>query len=675
MNKQVLIVFLFLCIFNYYSLAENKQWITPSIGYYHDGSNWNTPGVPLETDRAFIQIDAMVLTDAEIKVGTIGITHPDAILWADYNVNVTEVIILSEGSLIFASNATYAAGLGNRGGLVSFADAHYIGVTVNENFVSIKDVGPTFYSQFQNHYYTSIESTIDKITSFGGFFYSNDTFVVNNTNTAFYSYSAFENGYSEFKNSAMFFLDKVICNNAIFEIENSESHYFYQLTLSSSSLLNSLNSSYSFELGQLLVNDSTVRFTNDIVNVKDSLFGILGTGEVIAKNSNLNLLNSSVVIGGAGSLECSENSNLDIKNGTAYTIDQAEIEINHSNFKVDVFENEGFVLLGNSSFLIKNESTFLIDGVLSALNYSRIDIVNSQFTTIGHVLVYQNAKFLVFDCFKLNFIKYILGLADNAVFQVEKSKLQVDGLITLNDNSRLALYESELIIPGDITIQNESTLYSENSNVLVQGSILSESMILSNNSIFNIQGSLGTRSGITSFHNSTVNVNGNLLVLGGVLLSTTSNVTVQNNVTVVLGLVLAQDGSFIIENGSLNMVQGILHLNNTQFKNSHGVVYAADIEIYAGTTFVNDGKIVLSSNIMPSNESDPSSTDFKLENIGEFIIEAPSSNISVPMVNSGGSVDLKNNTVYIKQYSQNQGKLLLKGGFINSDTDIVVSGG
>jgi len=672
-NKLFVFVFVYICIFcnYYYSDAANIDFIS-DLGYYHDPGNWNSGSVPSETDTALFRIESTCFADQDIKAENIGINHADAYLFPDNNVDVSNVILLQMGSLSFAKNATYGA-LQNTAGFLSYGDGHYRGATVNKNFVSIDKTSPHFYDTFQNQYYTSIDGTPDNLVTFGSSFFSNDTFIITNTNVLFLSVSAFQIGFTEITDSQTAFLGNVVCQKASFDITNSQCFYVYQLALSLDTVFKSENSTHTFTQGEFQVLNSSVIFRNDSVYLTDSLFGAIGNSNVTLVNSNLKFENSSIVVGENGSLRILDNSTLTINNGTGVLDGEGFLHTSNSYFQVKVLNNFGFILLGNSKILIRDESTFIIDGRISALNDSSIQVFKSKFEIIGMVLVGQRATFLLSESWKLNVVKEMLAIAQDAIVQVDQSQLQVEGLLTVQDRAKLNIYDSELSVPGNITCKDESVIFTKNSKTSVAGSIYSNGVIYSKDSDYNIQGSLNI-AGLSKFVNSTVNVDGNLLVAGSFLQATDCTFVIKNNMTVILGIVVAENTSITIENGVFNVLYGILQLNSSEFRNLHGVVNTrGNIEIFAGTTFINDGTIVLSSNILPSNQSSPDS-DFKLENTGQFIIDTAESNIQVPFVNSG-SVDLKSNTVFIKEYNQNNGLLSLKGGVINSEQEIVISGG
>ncbi|KAF2075710.1 hypothetical protein CYY_002952 [Polysphondylium violaceum] len=331
---------------------------------------------------------------------------------------------------------------------------------------------------------------------------------------------------------------------------------------------------------------------------------------------------------------------------------------------------------GNAILSIEGNSTVTVNGTTNCFDNSSF-IVKSQLIVNKYFQLW-NGSLLLFQKSNLpSTIAEVLFLRNNSIISLTDTTLIINpsGNLILNDVSSLYTERSNLIVHGSVAIFDHSWLTTNQSYLLVEGYFLCMNGVYDINSVYDIRSTFIMGGGLSSFMHSDIKVGGDLLVSDSIFHMSNSTLLVTNNIEVTNAIFLAS-GSITIEKGAFYFGKGYLELARCKLLILGGTLTSgAEIQISPGSTFVNNGTVILISNIIPSNTTKPNELESLLvENSGNFTIHTQVSKIQVPVLNTG-YFDLLNNTVDFNRFTQDLGTLNLNGSFVNSNESIVVNGG
>ncbi|KAF2068234.1 hypothetical protein CYY_010440, partial [Polysphondylium violaceum] len=704
---EFLLIYFF--IFGVFCQIQTITWNAPS-GLFSDASKWQPNVVPNSDQIAMIDNGGTVEATSPIAVFSLAVdlgstlttfdsTHAQNMILVDRNA----ILNLFRDDIQFYVMKNYAqVNLKGHSGYTQLDNYHELNIKGKPNLVgpliqnfynmTVYFSSPTFYGEVNNFGSMEILGTKENTTTFDDYYAgsTSDLFIIN-TNIGFNkgfilldSFSLIESSYIDAKNITF-------KNNSIVYIQNSKFEAFGFL-LSNYTSLNIFTSNCTF--GGNLGDESMFLVINTITNIQESNFtfqdkkisvlgkvpGKLFSNQLVwSKGSKVLFNNTGFVLSDNPLLAVYGESEFNFVGGNFLA--QNETVILCDNSTITLFSprvtNNAFYIRHNSMVLLLNSSKILLNGLMVFTENGNLNVENSVLWLMGEVQMMDDSVLSFKNSREISLIYGNLRLLDRAFINSDSSFIAIWGKIHLKGETDIRLKKSTLIVPGEILMEKDSFFYANHSNIYVNGTVNSYGTLNALDIFFNVEGKVNFYNNFAIFKDSDIRIKGDLNMYSNQTNLFDSIFTLINTTTVVSNNLKISGSLFVATNSTIEIhgrfiyESGTIFLFNSGFRNRVGGLLdtTSNIEIDSNSTFVNQGTILLSSNIIPSN-STQSVDMLMVENSGVINVVRDGSNITIPLLNTG-EFNLGNKTIYVEQYSQNLGMLLLKGGFINSDKDIV----
>ncbi|KAF2078604.1 hypothetical protein CYY_000104 [Polysphondylium violaceum] len=625
------------------SLAENK--LTSATGSWFDPTIWVSSGVPTSSDDVTIAAQADIVAADPTTARSMNTEGPSKATFQSSSSFSNTVSINKDVVVTFQDSVTTA--------LISIT---------NGTMVNSGNKKPTITGQINNSYLHNISNTsptfesLFQIFEFGQLNITGD----GNQNTIFNNFFIGEGGSLYSHGSDLTFKNYLqLKDNFVLQLESSKD----------SKLSKSLVSNSTVDFSD---SKSTLTSVNDIFYFKTSTdtTKVYIHEDSSIQGSNLNLLfnNTSLYLLDTSNIKTKNDSFIYIENGELVAKDQTYLDLDNTDLWL---QGSNFIGMGQSKFNFSNQSRLYIKGTLNFLEDGMINVDKSQILIDGKLFLHDQSVLSISDSDIPSFLNGDFALLNTTKAIINNNDFNVIGRLFLQSMSRLEVSDSFLNIPGKVYSQDANYISITNSKVEVYGAFFAPKIDIKKSQLL-VDGEFSI-SNDALFESSTINVlYGNLTVKSNSFIANNCNITVEKSIKFASSKFLTSDTNITILNGELNIERGgVIQLNNTNFYNSKGLLdTGADIQIVAGSSFVNTGSIVLSSHILKNEDAN----QIVLNNFGNFSVGMDRSRINIPVSNSG-SFKILSNTVSVGGYTQSQGTFSIQGGLLNSNSTIVINGG
>jgi len=673
-SNQFIILVLLLTTLSTLSLAQNlKSWNSVD-GLFSDGSKWVPAGVPSSINNVLISTGSCV-ADSAVSIGNFTANSDTQVTFQSTSTFNGGTVSIALDSVVTFQDAVSTTSITNSGTLqISGTKSFSIsGQTNNLNLAKIDSASVTFSGLFQTYYVLNITGDSTYLTKFGSIFFSPEGVInIEKTNVTFDSSTILSASKFNTEQSTLIHSGQVITNETRFNHIGSEITYTNTIAFENQTSITSENSNHRFTGITSFYNQTSVMSTNDIFTFLTTKVYVHGNANLVGKEKTNFLFGESYVYFlNTSYIDVADNSFVYVRNGYLLLRDSAYFNLDNSTIWLD---GSAFVLEGESKITTTSISDLYIIGNLSCTVDSQITMDKSQLLINGGLYLRDSSTATLTNGYVPSFVNGIVGLFENSKLDLTKTQLSIFGSMYLEANSNFKFSDSELNIfdKGSIFSTNLASISILNAQVFIYGSLFAPKIDISHSNIL-VVGELSI-SNDAVFETIDLNVLGNLNVKSSSFIANDCNIRVEKNIRFSSSKFLTSNTNITIVNGELYIQRGgVIQMNNTNFYNNLGLLdTGADIQILGGSnTFINQGSILLSSNIV---KSDDATSDVVLHNFGNFSVSLDKSRINIPISNSG-SFKILSNTVNVNSYTQSDGTFAIQGGTINSNSTIVINGG